>query len=304
MSDPCIICLAISGWHSGKARSPKGTPNICEIVESIHDAFEAGASVVHFDAYGVAEDSTVEVYESAQLKAELEKYCDGIIIHSSSKAQYLSERSNKLFLDGSAKSSTRSEMREGALSSFVEKSFDFKERLEEEMLAFDIAPTTEVFDLGDLFQIAKLTEAGRLAHRPFIQFFMGVENAVPIDGEVFDFYVYLIRRLFGVDVNWLGAGTGVDQLTLAEWSVAAGGHTRIGLGDVTFSEPQAPTHSYADLVRQVVEICEENERSVANWREARALLGLDNKPNLSADDSKVIQFNRFLRSVTLFGSKG
>jgi 3-keto-5-aminohexanoate cleavage enzyme len=47
MSDPCIICVAITGSLPRKADNPAVPISVSEQVESTHEAFEAGASIVH-----------------------------------------------------------------------------------------------------------------------------------------------------------------------------------------------------------------------------------------------------------------
>jgi 3-keto-5-aminohexanoate cleavage enzyme len=73
---------------------------------------------------------------------------------------------------------------------------------------------------------------------------------------------------------WCAAGIGANQIVLNEWAIAAGGHARTGLEDNIRLDRDRLAPSNAALVRRTVEICERNERPVATWREARALLGL------------------------------
>ena len=47
MTDPCIICVAITGSVPRKEDNPAVPISISEQVESTHAAFEAGASIVH-----------------------------------------------------------------------------------------------------------------------------------------------------------------------------------------------------------------------------------------------------------------
>lgn len=60
---------------------------------------------------------------------------------------------------------------------------------------------------------------------------MGVKNAMPVDRDVFDYYIRTVHRLFGTDAPWCAAGIGAHQVTLNEWAIAAGGHARTGLED-------------------------------------------------------------------------
>ena len=47
MSNPCIICVAITGSVPTKADNPVVPVTIAEQIESTHEAFEAGASIAH-----------------------------------------------------------------------------------------------------------------------------------------------------------------------------------------------------------------------------------------------------------------
>ena len=46
MTNPCIICVAITGSLPTKANNPAVPITISEQIESTHAAFEAGASIV------------------------------------------------------------------------------------------------------------------------------------------------------------------------------------------------------------------------------------------------------------------
>ena len=98
------------------------------------------------------------------------------------------------------------------------------------MLAHGVKPEIEAFDLSHIFQAAAMAGNGRLKAPLYVQFVMGVQNAMPVDREVFDFYIRTLRRL-APDAEWCGAGIGRHQATLNEWCVASGGHARTGLED-------------------------------------------------------------------------
>ena len=105
-------------------------------------------------------------------------------------------------------------------------------------------------------------------------FGMGVKNAMPVDRDVFDYYVHTVRRLFGPDVPWCAAGIGRNQIVLNEWAITTGGHARTGLEDNIRMDRDNLAPSNAALVRRVVELCEKYERPVATWQQARQRLGL------------------------------
>ena len=63
-----------------------------------------------------------------------------------------------------------------------------------------------------------MAKDGRLPTPLYVQFVMGVKNAMPVDREVFDFYVHTLKRL-APDAEWCGAGIAQHQITLNEWCV-------------------------------------------------------------------------------------
>jgi len=146
--------------------------------------------------------------------------------------------------------------------------------LASEMRTYEIKPEIEAFDLSHIFKAAEMHADGRLPDLPYVQFVMGVKNAMPVDREVFDFYVKTVRRLIGEDAPWCAAGIGPNQIVLNEWAISNGGHVRTGLEDNMKLDRNTLAPSNAALVKRAVEICEKSERPVAGVEQARDILGL------------------------------
>ena len=107
----------------------------------------------------------------------------------------------------------------------------------------------------------------------YVQFVMGVKNAMPADETIFNFYVELMQKR-APKSEWCGAGIGAKQILVNEWSIRAGGHTRVGLEDNVRLDKETLAPSNAALVKRAVKLCEQYERPVATPQEARNLLGL------------------------------
>lgn len=274
MSTPCIICVAITGSLPTKQNNPAVPITVAEQIESTHEAFEAGASIVHAHVRNDDQTPSSDPEKFAALKEGLEKHCPGMIIQFSTggRSGAGEARGGMLYLKpdmaslsvGSNNFPTR----------VYENPPDLVDWLAGEMRTYDIKPEIEAFDLSHIFQASRMFEDGRITDKPYVQFVMGVKNAMPADGEVFDYYVYTVKRLFGVDVPWCAAGIGAQQMTVNEWSVATGGHARTGLEDNVRIDRDTLAPSNAALVRSVADICEHYERPVATWKEARQILGL------------------------------
>ena len=151
---------------------------------------------------------------------------------------------------------------------------DLVDWLASEMIKYDVKPEIEAFDLSHIFHAKKMHDAGQIKDTPYVQFVMGVKNAMPVDAEVFGFYIETVKRLFGADAEWCAAGIGPNQIVLNEWAIKNGGHVRTGLEDNVRLNREVLAASNAQLVNLAVEIAERYERPVATWAEARGLLGL------------------------------
>jgi uncharacterized protein (DUF849 family) len=141
------------------------------------------------------------------------------------------------------------------------------------MREYGVKPEIEVFDLSMLFQAVAMTEDGRLERPLHVQFVMGVKNAMPVDRDVFDFYVKTVKRI-APDATWTAAGIGRHQITLNEWALEADGHCRTGLEDNVRMDRHTLAPSNAALVKRVVDLCGRYGRRPATVSEARAILGL------------------------------
>jgi uncharacterized protein (DUF849 family) len=118
-----------------------------------------------------------------------------------------------------------------------------------------------------------MADEGRLKAPLYVQFVMGVKNAMPVDRPSFDFFRETLARL-APDAEWCAAGIGPDQILVNEWCVASGGHCRTGLEDNVRLDRDTLAPSNAALVKRVVDLCEKYDRPVATVAEARQILGL------------------------------
>lgn len=274
MTKPCIICIAITGSVPRKSDNPAVPITLAEQIESTHAAFEAGASIVHAHVRNPDETPSSDPEKFAALKEGVERHCPGIIVQFSTggRSGAGEERGGMLPL--------KPDMASLAVGSnnfptrVYENPPDLVDWLASEMVKYGVKPEIEAFDLSHIFKAAQMHGNGQIADLPYVQFVMGVKNAMPVDRAVFDFYVQTVRRLFGNDAPWCAAGIGAQQIVLNEWSVAAGGHARTGLEDNVRLDKQRLAPSNAALVERLVEICEAHERPVASCAEARAILGL------------------------------
>ena len=270
---PCILCCAITGSVPTKAANPAVPISISEQVESSLAAVEAGASIIHAHVRNADETPSSDPEKFARLQEELRRHCPEVIIQFSTggRSGAGQERGGMLSL--------RPDMASLSVGSnnfptrVYENPPDLVAWLASEMQKYEVVPEVEAFDLSHILQAVRLHDEGKLFGKLYVQFVMGVKNAMPADRAVFDFYVAQMQARAPQAV-WCAAGIGPNQLVVNEWAIAAGGHTRAGLEDNVRLDRSTLAPSNAALIARAADLCSRYERPVASPAQAREILGL------------------------------
>jgi uncharacterized protein (DUF849 family) len=273
MTKPCIICVAITGSVPQKSDNPAVPITVTEQVESTHEAYEAGASIAHCHVRMDDGTPTSDPERFARLKEGIEAHCPGMIVQLSTGGRSGAGRARGGMLPLRPDMASLTVGSNNFPTRVYENPPDLVDWLASEMRTYDVKPEIEAFDLSHIFQAVKMAGDGQLRSPLYVQFVMGVKNAMPVDRPSFDFFIETLRRL-APDAEWCAAGIGAAQITVNDWCVAAGGHCRTGLEDNVRLDRDRLAPSNAALVRRVVELCDRHERPVATPAEARAILGL------------------------------
>jgi len=270
---PCILCCAITGSVPTKAANPAVPISISEQVESSLAAVEAGASIIHAHVRNADQTPSSDPDKFARLQEELRRHCPEVIIQFSTggRSGAGQERGGMLSL--------RPDMASLSVGSnnfptrVYENPPDLVAWLAGEMQKYEVVAEIEAFDLSHILQALRLHDEGKLFGRLYVQFVMGVKNAMPADRAVFDFYVAQMQAR-APQAEWCAAGIGPNQLVVNEWAIAAGGHTRAGLEDNVRLDRSTLAPSNAALIARAAELCTRYERPVASPAQARDILGL------------------------------
>jgi 3-keto-5-aminohexanoate cleavage enzyme len=273
MTNPCIICVAITGSLPTKENNPAVPITIAEQIESTQESFEAGASIVHCHVRDDEGKATSDPERFARLKEGIEKCCPGMIVQLSTGGRSGAGKARGGMLPLRPDMASLTTGSNNFPTRVYENPPDLVDWLAAEMLTYDIKPEVEAFDLSHIVQAATMQKDGRLKGPLYVQFVMGVKNAMPSDERIFDFYIETLARL-SPGAQWCAAGIGPDQLTINEWCIKKGGHTRTGMEDNVRIDRETLAPSNAALVKRAAALCEKHHRPVASWREARHILGL------------------------------
>lgn len=226
MSSPCIICVAITGSLPQKSDNPAVPVSIGEQVESTQAAHEAGASIVHVHVRNPDGTPSSSPERFARLLEGLRKHCPDIVVQFSTGGRSGAGRDRGRMLPLKPDMASLSVGSNNFPARVYENPPQLVDWLAAEMAAYGIRPEIEAFDLSHILMAHRMWRDGRLRDRPYVQFVMGVQNAMPADREVFNFYVQTMHRLFGTDAPWCAAGIGRHQIELNDWAIRAGGRRR------------------------------------------------------------------------------
>ncbi|ATQ58169.1 BKACE family enzyme [Paracoccus yeei] len=274
MGNSCIICVAITGSLPTKDNNPAVPITVAEQIESTQEAFEAGASIAHCHVRDDEGRPTSDPDRFAALKEGLEKHCPGLIVQLSTGGRSGAGQARGGMLPLAPDMASLSVGSNNFPTRVYENPPDLVDWLASEMVKYGVKPEIEAFDLSHILKAHQMWTAGQITDRPYVQFVMGVKNAMPADREVFDYYIYTVKRLFGEDAPWCAAGIGSNQIVLNDWAISSGGHARTGLEDNVRLGRDRLAPSNAALVKRAAELCEKYGRPVATWQQARQILGL------------------------------
>ncbi|MDD7969568.1 3-keto-5-aminohexanoate cleavage protein [Roseinatronobacter alkalisoli] len=273
MTNPCIIAVAITGSVPTKANNPAVPVTIPEQIESTQEAFEAGATIAHCHVRNDDETPSSDPEKFARLKEGLEKHCPGMIIQLSTGGRSGAGQARGGMLPLRPDMASLSVGSNNFPTRVYENPPDLVDWLASEMLKYDVMPEIEAFDLSHIIQAAKMAGDGRLKQPLYVQFVMGVKNAMIADERILDIYIETLKR-FAPDANWCAAGIGPNQIVVNEWAIARGGHTRTGLEDNVRLDRDRLAPSNAALVARAADLCAKYDRPVATWQQARDILNL------------------------------
>jgi uncharacterized protein (DUF849 family) len=273
MTEPCIITVAITGSVPRKEDTPAVPVTVSEQVESTHEAFEAGATIVHVHVRDEQQRPSSDPDKFAAFQEGVRKHCPGMIMQFSTggRGRAAEERGSMLY--------HRPDMASLATGTvnfpnmIYENHPELVDELAARMLEFDIKPEIEIFDLAMLYTAARMAGEGLLKTPLHVQFVFGLKNALPPRREILEFELAELKKLMP-DATWTAAGIGRSQLEMNRWALEMGGHCRTGLEDNIRFDKSRLAASNAELVARVAELCGEYGRHPASVEEARAILSM------------------------------
>jgi 3-keto-5-aminohexanoate cleavage enzyme len=271
---PVIIAVAITGSVPRKKDNPAVPVTPSEQIESTHQAFETGASLVHIHVRNADESSSSDPALFAQVQEGVRKHCPGMIVQFSTggRGRDPSTRGSALHLKPDMASLATGSVNFPTI--VYENSASFVEGLAAQMKQHGVLPEIEVFDLSHIYGAGKLLDLSLINNQPHVQFVMGIKNALPAEERILDFLHSELQRVLP-NATWTAAGIGRHQAEVLDWVLARGGvAVRTGLEDNIRITKDRLARSNAELVQMAVEACARHGSRPATPAESRVLLGL------------------------------
>lgn len=298
---PLAITVAITGGVQGKEANPALPETPEEQARSTHEAWQAGASVVHVHARRPDNPSTMshDTERYHEVNGLIRERCPDIVINNTMTGDVLDTPDGHCRFEW-ASLHAKPEMvavdcgpvayrfklrrREPPLAGRDEDvevdqvfltTHGELESLVDTLAELGIKPEFELFNSGQYTILDELIGRPTVAKPYLVQFVLGAQNAnyaTPMD------LIHMIGRL-PRDSLFSTIGVGSQQLPMSALSIVLGGHVRVGLEDSVHFTAGRRAASNAELVERVVRLAELLGRRIATPAEARKMLDLPETPS-------------------------
>jgi 3-keto-5-aminohexanoate cleavage enzyme len=271
---PVVIAVAITGSVPRKKDNPALPVTPAEQIESTHEAFEAGATLVHIHVRNPDETPASDPDLFRQAQAGIRQHCPGMIVQFSTggRGRDPSARGSALYLKPDMASLSTGSVNFPTI--VYENHTTLVENLAAKMKDNGVRPEIEIFDLSHIHGARRLIDKGLIDARPHVQFVMGVQNALPADEHLLDILLAETRRILP-QATWTAAGIGPNQARVMDWALARGADAvRTGLEDNIRITKDRLARSNAELVQVAVEAISRHGGRPATPQEARQALHL------------------------------
>jgi uncharacterized protein (DUF849 family) len=134
-------------------------------------------------------------------------------------------------------------------------------------------PELEVYDVGQLTNLAQIIREGYLKKPLYLQFVLGILGGIPASIDNLLYLTNTAHKTLG-DFELSVCAAGRHQFPMGVVNMLQGGHMRVGLEDNLYLEKGVLAKSSAEQVAKAIRIAAELGFEPASPDEARQILGL------------------------------
>ena len=294
---PLIICVACNGGVQGKEYNENLPETADEIADSVYEAYQAGASIVHIharDPNSLPDGArTTEIWYDVNKRVR--ERCPDIIINNTTGGSLDMTMEERLsYLDAGPEMASlnlvpdmsKFKMKErkaplthprpsAEYNDCIPFSYKLVTHFASEMKKRSIKPELETYHSGGAWVIRDLIDQELIETPYWIQTVMGYQTS---SFPTVDNVVNLLRELPEGSL-WLCSGIGPYQLPMTTLATLMGGHVRVGMEDNIYYRRGDKLKSNAQVVERAVRIANELNREIAKPSQARDMLGISTTPS-------------------------
>jgi uncharacterized protein (DUF849 family) len=286
-----ILTCAITGAITDANSTPYLPITTEEIANSAIEAAEAGAAIVHIHVRDVeTKRQSMKLEDYVDVVERIRKHDPEIIINLTTgpgatffpgrKILHFGERFSMFY--PAEKRVEHVEALKPELCSFDfnvmhhandSMRVNFKPVLKEmakRIMAAGTKPEIECFDSGDVRMALEFQQEGLIEDRPLWQFAMGIKYGWDSTPEA----VAYARSMLPRGAVWSAFGISKEEMPMIANTWLLGGHVRCGLEDNIYLSKGVLAKTNAELVVKAKRIVEDLGGSLANYAEARDILGI------------------------------
>jgi uncharacterized protein (DUF849 family) len=134
-------------------------------------------------------------------------------------------------------------------------------------------PELEVYDVGQITNLAQVISEGYLRKPIYLQFVLGILGGIPASVDNLLFLYNTAKSVLG-DFQWSVCAAGRHQFPMGVVNMIMGGYMRVGLEDNLYISKGVLAKNSAEQVEKAILLAKELGLEVASPDEARKILGL------------------------------
>jgi len=134
-------------------------------------------------------------------------------------------------------------------------------------------PELEVYDVGQITNLAQIIREGYLKEPLYLQFVLGILGGIPANTDNLLFLINTAKKSLG-KFQWSVCAAGRHQFPMGVVNMIQGGYMRVGLEDNLYIGRGKLAKSSAEQVEKAIRMAHELGLEIASSDDAREMLGL------------------------------
>jgi 3-keto-5-aminohexanoate cleavage enzyme len=265
-----IITCAVTGAETTREHNPNLPLTPEEIATAAHEAYLAGASILHLHVRDKEGKPTQDLEVFKKAISLVRSKCDMVIEVTTGGAVGMTpaERLQPVQLEPEMASLDCGTVNFG--DDYIINTLPIMREFAREMIAHKVRPTLECFDLSHIYASRVLIEEG-LVKPPFhYGFVMNVPGGVKFEADVLSLFLQKLPQ----GANWTVMGVGRASLPAVYSAISQGGNIRVGFEDNVYFSRGRLAKSNAELVERAARLVREAGLDVATPSDVREMLQL------------------------------